>query len=690
MKKWLVFLVIILVLGGLIAWRFQQKKAQDAGGPMGGRGGGMMRGGPASVELTGAQLRDITKSFEATGTVESMQNVNISPKVGGRIDYLEVREGDRVTQGQVLARINQSSVQAQVRQQQAQLAETKYRLAQAQLNQTSTDVDVTTQIRQQVANLSSAQAGLRQAEQTQAAQVEAIKASLDDAQNKIDNAAAAIASVEADQRLAEQSYVAQLAANDASIEDAQGKIENVSATVANANAGIGSAQASLDNATAKYNRTNELFKKGFISAQAVEDAKTAVSVQQASVTTANGQLKAAQAALASAQAQKKSVVQQADIAKLKADTGRDSTRAKVTQAKTALASAQAQLRSIQQQTAITRANAAADVTAAQARVEQANASLESARANSSQSPAYRQNLEALKAAVAVAQASLDSARAQLDDTVLRSPLDGVVTARNQDPGAMASPGQPILTVQSLNHIWVTIAVPEDVSVKVHLNQKATVAFDALDGKVFPARVAQINPSADLESRQFTVRVILNNASHLFSPGMFARVNLITEEADGVVAVPREAVKQDKDGSSFVFMAGKDGTAHKQTVMTGLSDANWISIATGLQANAQVVTMSAMPLNDGQQISTGRGRGGQDGREWQGRSGGRPGGGRPGGGQWQGRPGGGNAPGGDSAGPPTRGGRTAPAGNTPGAGPRRGAPASDASSSGPNRGMRGGE
>ena len=61
----------------------------------------------------------------------------------GRIDFLQAREGDRVTQGEVLVRNDPSTVEAQVREQQASLAEAQFRLAQAQLNQNPTNVAIT-------------------------------------------------------------------------------------------------------------------------------------------------------------------------------------------------------------------------------------------------------------------------------------------------------------------------------------------------------------------------------------------------------------------------------------------------------------------------------------------------------------------------------------------------------------------
>ncbi|MDD3926079.1 MAG: efflux RND transporter periplasmic adaptor subunit [bacterium] len=532
MKKRLLVIIPLLVLIGLIGWRVAQKRAETASQTAQRTA---RTGMPVSVELASPQIRDIVDTFQATGSVEAIKNIKISPKVTGQIDYLEVREGDRVRQGQVLVRIDPSEMQAEVRRQQAALAESRYRLAQARLTQTTTDSAVTTQIQQQQAGLAGAQADLHQVEET---------------------------------------YKAQLVATKASLEDAQSKIDSANAAVANANANIKSAQANLDNATARYNRVLGLYKQGYVATQDVDDARTAVSVQQSLVETARGQLQSAAAAVGSVSAQK---------------------------------------RSAEQQGSIVRGKAYADIEAARAKVAQAKASLEYARANARQTPAYRQNLEALSAGVAVAQASLDGARSKLADTVLRSPLDGVVTARNQDSGALALSGQPLLTVQAMNKVWVTIAVPEDVCVKIHLNQKADVTFDSLKGRTFAARIAQINPSADSLSRQYTVRVLLDNSDNIFKAGMFAHVTLVTGQASGMLAVPREAVKTDKDGSSYVIAAGRDGKAVRRPVVTGASDAGWIGITAGLTPRDRVVTMSASPVREGQQLGTGReGKGGPGG------------------------------------------------------------------------------
>ncbi len=522
MKRWLAILIPVLLVGTPVAWRLHQRSSEEAAQSM--QQSARMRSAPI-VSLAVAEVRDISSVFKATGSIEAPLNVAIAPKVSGRIEYLQVQEGERVRKGQVLVRIDPSEIEANVQQQQANLAEAQYRLAQAQLNQSPANVAVSTQIRQQKASVSSATADLNQVS---------------------------------------ENYKAQVAAASASVRDAESK-------VANAKSAVKGAQANLDNATVRYNRIHDLYKQGFTAAQDVDDAKAAVSVQESAVEIASGQLN-------SALAQKEAVEQQASIVKTKGD---------------------------------------ADIAAARAKLEQAKASLEYAKANSVQKPAYEQSLAALRSSVEAARAALRMAEAKRADTVLKAPLDGVVTARHMDPGAMASPGQPIIAVQFTRQIWVTISVPEEISPRIHIGQPARVTVDALPGRVFMGSVIQVNGAADPQSRQLMARVILDNKEGLFRPGMYGRVSIETDRVKNVVSVPREAVKRDKD-KAFVTVVDEANKAVRRAVLTGAEDAERIAIANGLRPGEKVITMSAMPVRDGMEVRTGppggKGRpGGSDGK-----------------------------------------------------------------------------
>lgn len=577
MRRWLFVLITLLIIGSLISWRLLQKRAQAQDQT---KMTQMRKNAPASVELATVRTSDIVSTFEATGTVEAPENVKLAPKATGRVNFLQVREGDAVHRGQVLVRLDTAEVDAGVNQQRAALAEAQYRLAQAQLTQAPTNVSAKSQELQQRATLNSTRADYDQVSQNYDAQVAAAEASVKDTESKVKSATVAIA--------------------------------NARVAIKSTQAGIKSAQANLDNAIAKNNRTQALFKQGFVSQQAVDDALTAVSVQQSalevqqsSLEVAQGQLDAAQAALASAQAQQQVATQQASIVKNKGKS---------------------------------------DIEDSRAHLEQAKAALQYAVSNNQQTPpAYTQSIAALKAGVAAARATLANAQALRADTVLVSPLDGVVTGRFMDPGGMASPGTPLLTVQFTHQVWVTIAVPENIIPKLHIGQPSTVHFDAYPDQSFKASIIQINPAADPQGRQFTVRVIMDNAKNLFKPGMFARVTLETEHLAHAVVVPREAVQQDRVDGAYVMVvtsatdAGGDAgkapsVANRRPVIPGASDASNIQIISGVQPGDKVVTISAGPLKDGALVRTG------------GRKGQRGGGPGSAGGGWGGRAQGDGAPG----------------------------------------------
>ena len=191
--------------------------------------------------------------------------------------------------------------------------------------------------------------------------------------------------------------------------------------------------------------------------------------------------------------------------------------------------------------------------------------------------------------------------------MLISPLDGFVTGRMADPGAIASPTQPILSVQFMKQVWVTVAVPEEVCARLHIGRPAAIRFDALLGQAFSASIIQINPSADPESRQFTVRVIMSNKDGLLKPGMFAHVSLETDRVHDAVVVPREAIKREGE-SVYVIVADENRKAKRVTVTPGIEDERFVGIGQALRPGEEVVTMSAMPVREGQMIAGGgRGR-----------------------------------------------------------------------------------
>src|SRR2546421_6299150 len=116
MRRILVYLIPIVLLGGLIVWRLgvnaRDKRAQV-------QAASARKKAPPVVRIAPAVVRNIVHAFDGIGDVEAPADVKVGPKVTGRLIWLEVREGAPVRRGQVLARLDPSQIQASINQQRA-------------------------------------------------------------------------------------------------------------------------------------------------------------------------------------------------------------------------------------------------------------------------------------------------------------------------------------------------------------------------------------------------------------------------------------------------------------------------------------------------------------------------------------------------------------------------------------------
>lgn len=186
----------------------------------------------------------------------------------------------------------------------------------------------------------------------------------------------------------------------------------------------------------------------------------------------------------------------------------------------------------------------------------------------------------------------------LENTVLLSPVDGVVSARNYDRGDMFSLGQPIYTVEQITPVKLLVGISETDYTKVHVGDKVDIAADAFPGKNFQGSISRIYPTVDPATRTFTVEVIVGNADRMLRPGMYARVT-VTFGINRSVVVPDEAiVKQVGSGDRFVYVLNADSTVTYTKVIPGRRMDNTYEILSGLDNGATVVTGGQVRLKSG--------------------------------------------------------------------------------------------
>lgn len=202
------------------------------------------------------------------------------------------------------------------------------------------------------------------------------------------------------------------------------------------------------------------------------------------------------------------------------------------------------------------------------------------------------------------EAQLLAARSQytnmMENTILTSPIDGVVTARNLDPGDMTGTA-PVLVVGQLRPIVkVLLAVSENDLTRIERGMPVEVSFDAYPGRTFNGTVNRIYPTIDTATRTFEVEVQIANPNEEIKPGMFARVDINMGQRDNVVVPDRAIVKQTGSGNRYVYVLSNGRVSYRQ-VQLGQRLENSYELLEGIADGDTVVISGQSRLADGVEV-----------------------------------------------------------------------------------------
>lgn len=196
------------------------------------------------------------------------------------------------------------------------------------------------------------------------------------------------------------------------------------------------------------------------------------------------------------------------------------------------------------------------------------------------------------------EAALELANLQLDETSIKAPFDGVIAELYVTEGTSASPQASIgLLVSRENE--VEIEVEENRIGQMFEGQNASLQTSAYPGAEFPAVVSSVAPTADRETRTFTVKVTPVDESNQLRAGMFANVSILADEKTDALLVPRAAVTLVGDQATVYVVNGD--TVEQREVTVGLSNRDQMEILSGLEAGETVVTAGQPNLTDGAKV-----------------------------------------------------------------------------------------
>ncbi len=220
--------------------------------------------------------------------------------------------------------------------------------------------------------------------------------------------------------------------------------------------------------------------------------------------------------------------------------------------------------------------------------------------------AAQTEVDVLKAQLQSAQASLREAQDNLEQTIIKSPLDGIVTSLKAEDGefvivgTMNNPGSVIMTIAQLTNMQATVDVDEADVVDIVPGQYAKLELDAIPDTFFSGTVIQVAHQAKVQSvggeetrATFEVKIAIEKPSPKIRPGMSVTATITTAKHDSVLAAPLSAIVayrdtiENKEGEGLFIL--KNGVAKKILIHTGISDDRFIEITDGAKEGEKIIT-----------------------------------------------------------------------------------------------------
>ena len=206
-----------------------------------------------------------------------------------------------------------------------------------------------------------------------------------------------------------------------------------------------------------------------------------------------------------------------------------------------------------------------------------------------------------QATLAADRAQVAAEQALIDEKIVRAPFAGRLGVRQVDLGQYLQPGTTIVTLQSVDPIFVDFYLPQGELAGIDVGGHAQLTVDTYPGRRFDARIDAIAPRVDQASRTAEIRATLANPDGALLPGMFANVRLETGAPASYVTLPQAAITYATYGSTiFIVRPGPPDTqiAHQVLVQTGETRGDQVAVVSGLSAGETVVTAGQLKLHEG--------------------------------------------------------------------------------------------
>lgn len=194
----------------------------------------------------------------------------------------------------------------------------------------------------------------------------------------------------------------------------------------------------------------------------------------------------------------------------------------------------------------------------------------------------------------------DNALIQLEKTKIKSPFNGIIVdLPYYTNGTRVSQNSPMVQLMKYKKMILEINLPEKQLPKIKKGQKARITNYTIAGDTLYGKVNQISPAIDAGTRTFKTVLSVDNPNLAFRPGMFVKVQLITERKDSAIVIPKNIILSRRRGKT-VFVVIK-GASQERVITTGLENPEEVEVLNGLAPEERIVVKGFETLRNRQKV-----------------------------------------------------------------------------------------
>lgn len=197
---------------------------------------------------------------------------------------------------------------------------------------------------------------------------------------------------------------------------------------------------------------------------------------------------------------------------------------------------------------------------------------------------------------ALEQAKLSYGNAS-ENTLLRSPISGFVTAKNYDNGDVTSPAQPILVIQQVSPLKVVVNVSEQYYTRLKPGLEAHLSVEALGTESFSGRITKVYPTVDATTHTVGVEIEVANKDQRLRPGMYARLGLDFGTRQALTISDKAIVRQAGSGIRYVYVLKEGKAVYREVELGELQDGRY-EVLSGIEPGEQLIISAPSRLKNG--------------------------------------------------------------------------------------------